>query len=161
MLLCLSFVQSQWLPGAHLGSLSSDVEFLSWWAEDLSSSFTLARRRVLLKKYWVTSVPRSAAVPVFPCALLGCGTEVNNSEATRKPNQTSLESWADVRGFPGLVMAKPPCVLPLCFRRIVRINLETKESCCARPGVVCAALLKDSGLQSPQNHPALSCLPGL
>lgn len=84
----------------------------------------------------------SPCVPVFPCALLGCGTEVNNS--VQKGNQTSLESWADVRGFSGLVMARPPCVLPLCFRSIVRINLETKESCCARPGVVCAALLKDS-----------------
>lgn len=27
----------------------------------------------------------------------------------------------------------------------MRVNLETKESCCARPGVACAALLKDLG----------------
>lgn len=80
--LCPSFVQTPWLPGARLGSLSSHVKFLSWWAEGLSSSFALPRRKVLLKKYWVTSVQRRrpcAVVPVFPCALLGCGTDVKNS----------------------------------------------------------------------------------
>lgn len=106
---------------------------------------------------------------MFPCALLGCGTEVKNSVQKgkykeNKPNKPALKAGLVSEASLALVMAKPPCVLPLCFRRAVRINLETKESCCARPGVACDALLKDLCAlvcRVPRVTQPCSCLPGL
>lgn len=81
-----------------------------------------------------------------------------------KPSKPALKAGLVSEASLALGMARPACVLPLCFRRVLRINLEATESCCAGPGVACAALLKDLCAllcRVPRVTRPCSCLPEL